>query len=158
MKSKLFLISLLFFLGCNVKNFDQSESRRIKWNQAKWIGYTKDNRLEKWSTRDFVRNQPPMDINTWQPTKEELKAVKRKAHPSVLLRKSFALTKEIAFAEVAICGLGLYELHLNGNKVGDRVLDPAQTSYDKRAFFVRHNVTKLLKEKNGLGIMLGYKF
>ena len=158
MKSKLFLISLLFFLGCNVKNFDQSESCRIKWNQAKWIGYTKDNRLEKWSTRDFVRNQPPMDINTWQPTKEELKAVKRKAHPSVLLRKSFAVTKEIAFAEVAICGLGLYELHLNGNKVGDRVLDPAQTSYDKRAFFVRHNVTKLLKEKNGLGIMLGNGF
>ncbi|WP_159951821.1 family 78 glycoside hydrolase catalytic domain [Polaribacter septentrionalilitoris] len=157
MKLKVLLILVSFIISTK-DTFGQSKESTISWDKADWIGYTKDNRLEKRSTRDFVRNQPPMDINTWQPTVKELKAVKRKAHPSVLLRKSFAVTKEIAFAEIAICGLGLYELHLNGNKVGDRVLDPAQTSYDKRAFFVRHNVTKLLKENNGLGIMLGNGF
>ena len=99
-----------------------------------------------------------MDINTWQPTEKELIAVQRKAHPSILLRKTFSLSKEIEKAEVAICGLGLYELYLNGKKVGDRVLDPAQTSYDKRAFFVRHNITSLLKKNNALGILLGNGF
>jgi len=138
--------------------FGQSSTSKINWENADWIGYTKDNRLEKWSTRDFVRNQPPMDINTWQPTEKELKAVQRKAHPSILLRKSFSVAKEILSAEIAICGLGLYELYLNGSKVGDRVLDPAQTSYNKRALFVRHNVTKLLKEKNSIGVMLGNGF
>ncbi|GGD04141.1 alpha-rhamnosidase [Hyunsoonleella pacifica] len=138
--------------------FGQFQNNSISWEQAKWIGYTKDDRLEKWSTRDFIRNQPPMDINTWKPTEKDLKAVRRKAHPSVLLRKSFSVTKEIESAQIAICGLGLYELYLNGNKVGDRVLDPAQTSYDERAFFVRHNVTSFLKKNNGLGIMLGNGF
>lgn len=157
MKHQILLI-LLFFTVSSSTIFDQSLNSKMNWNQAKWIGYTKDNRLEKWSERDFVRNQPPMDINTWQPTEKELKVVQRKAHPSILLRKSFSINKEIVSAEVAICGLGLYELYLNGSKVGDRVLDPAQTSYDKRAFFVRHNVTKFLKEKNSLGIMLGNGF
>lgn len=157
MKSKILLI-LPFFLMKILSVMGQTQNNNINWDVAKWIGYTKDNRLEKWSARDFVRNQPPMDINTWEPTKEELKAVQRKAHPSVLLRKSFSVTKEIESAEIAICGLGLYELYLNGKKVSDRVLDPAQTSYNKHAFFVRHDVTKLIKENNGLGIMLGNGF
>ncbi|WP_147676466.1 alpha-L-rhamnosidase [Algibacter pacificus] len=157
MKLKILLIQTFFLIQIlSVKG--QTQNNTVNWDDAKWIGYTKDNRPEKWAARDFVRNQPPMDINTWQPTEDELKAVRRIAHPSVLLRKSFSVTKEIESAEIAICGLGLYELYLNENKVGDRVLDPAQTSYNKHAFFVRHNVTKLLKENNGLGIMLGNGF
>ncbi|MFC2110028.1 family 78 glycoside hydrolase catalytic domain, partial [Bacteroidota bacterium] len=152
------LLILLSFTIMSLTALGQSKVSNSYWHKAKWIGYTQDNRIEKYSERDFVRNQPPMDINTWQPTDKELKAVQRKAHPSVLLRKSFSVEKEIVSAEISICGLGLYELYLNGSKVGDRVLDPAQTSYEKRAFFVRHNVTKLLKEDNGLGIMLGNGF
>lgn len=152
------LVVLFFFIALNTVALAQSSEKIANWNDADWVGYTKDNRLEKWSTRDFVRNQPPMDINTWHPTEKELKAVQRKAHPSVLLRKTFSVTKEIESAEIVICGLGLYELYLNGNKVGDRVLDPAQTSYDKRAFFVRHNITSYIKENNGLGIIVGNGF
>ena len=158
MRVKLLLVTLVFFVLPIKETFCQPEKSVINWEEAKWIGFTEDNRLEKWAARDFVRNQPPMNINIWQPTEEDLKVVRRKAHPSVLLRKSFSVIKEIESAQIAICGLGLYELYLNGNKVGDRVLDPAQTSYDKRAFFVRHNVTSLLKKNNGLGIMLGNGF
>ncbi|WP_288956395.1 family 78 glycoside hydrolase catalytic domain [uncultured Polaribacter sp.] len=158
MKFQLFLITLLFLIVPPLKTFGQSKGNNIDWDKAKWIGYTEDNRLEKWAARDLMRNQPPMDINTWQPTEKELKVVRRKTYPSVLLRKSFFIEKDISSAEVAICGLGLYELYLNGSKVGDRVLDPAQTSYEKRAFFVRHDVTNMLKEKNSLGIMLGNGF
>ena len=47
---------------------------------------------------------------------------------------------------VYICGLGYYELHLNGGKVGDHVLDPAFTRYDRRALYVTYDVTRLLKK------------
>lgn len=99
-----------------------------------------------------------MNINTWEPTEEDLKVTRRKTHPSVFLRKSFSISKDIASAEIAVCGLGLYELYLNGQKVGDRVLDPAQTSYNKRAFYVIHDVTELLNGNNSLGVMLGNGF
>ncbi|GAL89779.1 family 78 glycoside hydrolase catalytic domain [Jejuia pallidilutea] len=158
MKIQLLLITLFFLVVKTETVFSQSVDENINWDKATWIGYTKDNRPEKWSARGVMRNQPPMNINTWQPTEAELKMTPRKTHPSVLLRKAFTLEKEIASAEVAICGLGLYELYLNGKKVGNRVLDPAQTSYDKHAFFVRHTVTSLLKKQNSLGIVLGNGF
>jgi len=134
-------------------------SKNIDWSQAKWIGFTKDNRLEKWAARDLIFNRPPFDINTWEPTQEDLKPSRRKVNPSPLLRKKFTLSKKIKEATVAVCGLGLYELYLNGKKVGDHVLDPAQTSYDKRAFFVEHDVTEHISNNdNAIGLMLGNGF
>ena len=40
-------------------------------------------------------------------------------------RKTFELTRPVARATATICGLGYYELRINGAKAGDRVLDPA---------------------------------
>lgn len=131
----------------------------VDWGQAVWIGFTSDNRQQKWAGRDLIYNQPPSDINTWKPTEEELKTTFKKAYPSPLLRKQIHISKKVQSAQIAICGLGLHELYLNGKKVGDRVLDPAQTSYEKRAFYVVHEVSNLLeKGNNALGIMLGNGF
>ena len=59
-------------------------------------------------------------------------------------------------AEVRICGIGYFELWLNGEKVGDRLLDPVVSIYDKRVRFVRFDVTKLLKPGvNVFGVILG---
>lgn len=75
--------------------------------------------------------------------------------PAVQLRKVFEVN-EIADAECLICGLGLYLLHINGVKVGDDVLSPAFTAYDKRALFMRYNVTRYLKKgQNILTVTLG---
>jgi alpha-L-rhamnosidase len=49
---------------------------------------------------------------------------------SPLLRRDFELPGAVRSARAYVTGLGYYELRLNGAKVGDRVLDPAQTSYD----------------------------
>lgn len=77
--------------------------------------------------------------------------------PSPLFRKPFQVSKPVAWACVHICGLGFHELYLNGGKVGDHIMDPAFTRYDKRALYVTHNVTELLKEgENVLGVMLGH--
>ena len=73
-----------------------------------------------------------------------------------LLRKEFTIAKELTRARVYISGLGWHELYLNGEKVGDHVLDPATTDYAKQVLYVTHDVTDLLREgANAVGGMLG---
>ena len=73
-----------------------------------------------------------------------------------ILRKEFKIEKEIAQARVYISGLGYYELSLNGVKVGDHVLDPGQTDYEQRVFYVSYDITPEIKKGvNAIGIMLG---
>jgi alpha-L-rhamnosidase len=82
-----------------------------------------------------------------------------------LLRKVFEISKEVARARVYICGLGWHDLYLNGEKVGDHVLDPATTYYDNvhaldidsRVLYVTHDVTgQLSLGRNIVGVMLGH--
>lgn len=63
---------------------------------------------------------------------------------SPMLRTEFTLDKPVARARAYVTGLGYYELRLNGKKVGDRVLDPANASFDKRVYYSTYDVTKLL--------------
>jgi alpha-L-rhamnosidase len=73
-----------------------------------------------------------------------------------LFRKTFTIGKKVARARVYISGLGYYELHINGRKVGDRVLDPAWTDYGKRVLYAAYAVEEYLKQgSNVIGIMLG---
>jgi alpha-L-rhamnosidase len=77
-------------------------------------------------------------------------------NPAPILRKEFALDKKIARARVYVSGLGYFELHLNGECVGDDVLNPGWTSYTQRVFYSAYDVTAQLKEgPNAIGIMLG---
>jgi alpha-L-rhamnosidase len=72
------------------------------------------------------------------------------------LRHEFSLKKEIRNATAFICGLGLFELYLNGKKVGDQVLAPALSEYDKRCYYMTFDVTGMLRNgENAAGIILG---
>ncbi|OVE74182.1 hypothetical protein BVX94_01360, partial [bacterium B17] len=74
---------------------------------------------------------------------------------SPMLRKTFKLEKKIRTAQISICGLGYYEMYLNGAKVGDHVLDPTWTSYHKSAHYVTYDISKELKKGgNALGVQL----
>ena len=76
--------------------------------------------------------------------------------PAPLLRRAFVLDGKIEQARAYVCGLGYYELRLNGEKVGDHILDPGYTRYDKRALYVTYDVTKALRRgSNALGVILG---
>ena len=73
-----------------------------------------------------------------------------------LFHRDFLTRRTISRARVYIGGLGFYELHLNGRKVGDRVLDPAFTRYDRRVLYATYDVTSFLRSGNNrLGVMLG---
>ena len=78
------------------------------------------------------------------------------SQPAPLLRRAFKLDGKLKQARAYICGLGYYELFLNGAKVGDHLLDPGYTRYDRRAFYVTYDVTDHLKSgENAMGVILG---
>jgi len=81
----------------------------------------------------------------------------RSPQPAPLFRKSFILAEPPVNAWLYICGLGCHEVRLNGEKLGDHVLDPAFTRYDRRALYVVHDVTSQLRKNsnNVLGVILG---
>ena len=79
--------------------------------------------------------------------------------PAVLLSREVNLPKRPVRATATICGLGYYELYVNGRRVGDHVLDPAFTDYTRRVLYVTYDVTDLLRRgENALGVMLGNGF
>ncbi|WP_245222063.1 alpha-L-rhamnosidase [Pedobacter kyungheensis] len=71
-------------------------------------------------------------------------------------RKEFQNTKKIKSATASIIGLGLYQLYLNGKKVGEEVLTPSPTDYNKNVKYNTYDVTTYLQEgKNAVGAILG---
>jgi len=75
---------------------------------------------------------------------------------SNLLRGEVNLDRPVARARVYVCGLGLYELSINGSRVGNSVLAPAKTQYRGRVLYDSHDVTGLLRVgKNAIGVHLG---
>ncbi|MFC2156200.1 family 78 glycoside hydrolase catalytic domain [Acidobacteriota bacterium] len=72
------------------------------------------------------------------------------------LRKEFEIEGQITRARTYISGLGYYELRINGSIVGDSVLDPAWTTYDRRVLYSTYDVTDILIPGiNAVGVTLG---
>ncbi len=72
------------------------------------------------------------------------------------LRKEFIGTKEIRSAKIYISGLGVYELYINGNKIGDQVLAPVPTDYTQSVMYNTFDVTSYInKGKNTIATILG---
>ncbi|MBA0882126.1 glycoside hydrolase family 78 protein [Flavobacterium undicola] len=100
------------------------------WKSTRWIGY------EKLSKDDSISQYSKLSAR--------------------YLRKEIDLKKQVKSAKVYIMGMGLYELYINGNKIGDQVLAPVPTDYTKNVKYNVFDVTSQLKEgKNMLGTILG---
>jgi alpha-L-rhamnosidase len=93
-------------------------------------------------------------------------------HPAPWFRREFTVGKTVLRAKAYICGLGFYEMYLNGQKVGDYALAPAVVNYDvrpltnlnyfyddrstQRTLYNTFDVTALLQEgTNTVGAVLG---
>ncbi|MFZ4261106.1 family 78 glycoside hydrolase catalytic domain [Sphingobacterium sp. HJSM2_6] len=71
-------------------------------------------------------------------------------------RKEFKLNKAIRSARAYVAAAGLFELSINGQRVGDHRLDPMYTRYDRRNLYVVHDVTSHLQAGgNAIGMLLG---
>ena len=76
--------------------------------------------------------------------------------PATMLRKAFALDPSIKRATAYVSALGVYELRLNGRRVGEQLLAPEWTSYRQRVHYQTHDVTALLHPgENAVAALVG---
>ncbi len=94
----------------------------------------------------------PFGMDPWG----EVGLREEQALPARMLRKEFDVEPRLRRATAYVAGLGLSELYLNGAKAGDDVLSPGLTEYEKRVFYVTHDITSMLKPgRNAVGLWLG---
>lgn len=75
--------------------------------------------------------------------------------PGPLLRHEFDLPESVRSARLYCTALGVYEVELNGVRIGDHVLAPGWTSYDHRLRYQIFNVTDMLRTgRNAMGALL----
>jgi alpha-L-rhamnosidase len=92
--------------------------------------------------------------------------------PAPFFRKTFRLEQPPRRARAYVCGLGYFELYINGRKVSDDVLVPNQTDYGDRVprkllypfdavartrdLYITYDITPFLRQgENAVGIVLG---
>jgi alpha-L-rhamnosidase len=127
--------------------------QRYYWQVRVWDG---DGAASDWSTPAFWETGL-LDPSDWQASwispawDEDLTA----PQPAPLLRTTFAVEGEVQAARAYVTSLGLYEVELNGRRVGDQVFTPGWTSYDTRLQYQTYDVTDLLQPgDNAIGAML----
>jgi len=113
----------------NISKFETSILNEMEWN-AEWIG---DGKPVPEKDEDFYE-----------------------ILPAPMFRKTFQVGGDIKKARLYISGLGYYEAYLNGQKVGEHVLDPGWTNYGKEVLYATYDITQLLnKGNNAIGVLLG---
>jgi alpha-L-rhamnosidase len=77
-------------------------------------------------------------------------------HKPVYLRKEIDVEKPVKRATVFFCGLGQSELFIDGRRVGDYLLGPGFTTYDKRVQYLVFDVSDRFKKigRKALGVVL----
>ncbi len=72
--------------------------------------------------------------------------------------KSVVLEKEVKDAVLSVATIGMFAVFINGNRVGDEVLSPGWTSFEKRTQKIRFSVADMLEQENELKIIVGKGF
>ncbi len=125
---------------------------RIRW-QVRVLGSDELDATSEWSEfelgllddTDWVANWIVADaIEPADPTQ-----------PVASLRREFAAPDDIVDARLHVSALGVYEVEINGTRVGDHVLAPGWTTYDHRVRVETHDVTDLVQAgTNAIGVTL----
>ncbi len=116
------------------------------WKNAQWIG------LEKIKNADRI---VPALHATGDAASIAAASISGKNKLPVF-RKEISIGKSVKSATAFVCGLGHFELFINGSKVGDHFLDPGWTLYSKYAQYVSFDITNNLQGgSNVLAVMLG---
>jgi alpha-L-rhamnosidase len=90
------------------------------------------------------------------PSGEEFDDLANGLAPSPYLRREFPLDKPVSMARLYATARGVYELYINGNRVGNDMFAPGWTDYDRRIQYQTYDVTPLLADgPNALGAILG---
>lgn len=132
---------------------DLKSSERAYWQVRIWDNKGK---ATAWSEPAFWE-MGILDPSVWSASYIAMDDIttEKKSHPSQYFRNEFSTQKSIQSARVYVTSLGVYELYINGNKVGDDLFTPGFTSYNKRLQYQTYDVTEMLLQKNAIGAIVG---
>jgi alpha-L-rhamnosidase len=122
-------------------------SAQVFWKVRVW---DKDGEPSPWSTPASwtmgLLNEPD-----WR-----ARWISAAAGETMLLRREFIVKPGLKRAVAHVCGLGQYEMSVNGRKVGEDLLAPGWTKYDKTCLYDTRDLTSLLAPgTNAVGLLLG---
>ena len=127
--------------------------QRVYWQVRVWDN---NNKATQWSEPAFWEMgilKPELWTASWITMKNEPQ--KDGSLPAHYYRNEFSSNKKVTSARVYITSLGLYQLFINGQKVGDQLFTPGWTSYNKRLQYQTYDVTDMIQQKNAIGAVLG---
>jgi hypothetical protein len=148
------------------------QGKKYRWRIRVW---NKKNKASKWSEKQSFRVAPSdMDAKwigaitreksrlpegrNFHGGSDKWKETDPLSKRSIYLRKDFPSEKSVRDAVIYICGLGHYELSLNGKKLGNAEFAPLWSEYDKTVYYNTFDVTTLLNRQNTIGVLLGNGF
>lgn len=123
-------------------------SQQVFWKVRVW---DKDDKPSAWSkpatwTMGVVRDsdwQAKWIVAPWQ-------------SEAILLRREFDVKPGLKRALAHVCGLGQFEMSVNGSKVGENLLSPGWSKYNRTDLYETHDITPLVREgTNAVGLALG---
>ena len=130
-----------------------SSRQRVYWKVRTWDG---GDTASPWSETAYWE-MGLLDRDEW--TGSWISVAPRdgeRGEPCPFLRRRFATSKEVARARVYVTARGLYELHLNGDRIGQDYFTPGWTDYNVRIPYQVYDVTDALREgDNVLAAVLG---
>lgn len=127
--------------------------QRAYWQVRVWDN---DNKASAWSTPAYWE-MGLLDTKDWKASWITMPGSEYvdKSLPSQYYRSEFLTSKPISSARVYVSSLGLYQLYINGEKVGDQLFTPGFTSYNKRIQYQAYDVTDMLQANNAIGAIVG---
>ncbi len=132
---------------------EPESGQRIYWQVRVWDN--KEN-VSGWSPTAFWE-MGLLDRSEWKASwiDPATKPAGDGADPCPYLRKEFNLKKKVSRAQLYVTCHGLYEVHLNGERVGDQQFTPGWTSYNKRLQYQVYDVTDQVRAGgNAIGAIL----
>jgi len=135
-------------LGIAYAGFPLASAQQVWWKVRVWDRSGKRSEWSSTATWTMGLLNPADWRGAWlgAPTNSSLP----------MFRREFVVRPGLQRALVFICGLGQYEVSANGAKVGDALLSPGWTKYNKTCLYDTLDLTACLKTgANALGVMLG---
>ena len=97
-----------------------------------------------------------MELENWKSDWITVQSEDKDSAKSPYFVNDFNVNNKIVSANLYITSRGVYEVHVNGQRVGDSFLTPGWTSYNNRIQYQAYDVLNMIfKGNNRLGVILG---
>ncbi len=114
-------------------------------------GHRRIHKLEWTSSDGRIVRLGPGSVSPW--------SYRAPSGPCPIFRREFSVDAEIESARIFVVGLGHFDLRVNGDRVGDTLINEPWSQYDKRIYYQQFDLTGRLRQgANAVGVLLGNGF